>query len=263
MEAVSRFEATGDPQRLFCAFWYRADSWPAQRWVVVKCEANSQGTNRRAVVTNRPGAFVLPSAAYDEYADRGESENRNKELKVWLASRSSQRPSLLCQPVSFVPTRGGLQSAGSYASPDRRSTQGTSEPRRARGSVDWIGSVGSDITADEKHDPLGEGQPCTWRTRLIKVAACVYETTRRVDCSTLIQLALPVATIRKLANSYSPAVEPPSTAVKARNNLISAPRPVTRRLGGKGGLRAELDFLPVESHSRLRSRLQLASRADL
>jgi hypothetical protein len=29
-------------------------------------------------------------------------------------------------------------------------------------------------------DPLGEGQPCTWRTRLIKVAATVVERTRRV-----------------------------------------------------------------------------------
>jgi hypothetical protein len=35
--ALSRFEATGQPQRLFTAFWYRADYWPAQRWVVVKC----------------------------------------------------------------------------------------------------------------------------------------------------------------------------------------------------------------------------------
>jgi len=31
-----------------------------------------------------------------------------------------------------------------------------------------------------ERDPLGEGQPCTWRTRLIKVAAIVRETTRRV-----------------------------------------------------------------------------------
>ena len=31
-----------------------------------------------------------------------------------------------------------------------------------------------------EHDPLGEGQPCTWRTRLIKVAARVRQTTRRV-----------------------------------------------------------------------------------
>jgi len=29
-------------------------------------------------------------------------------------------------------------------------------------------------------DPLGQGQPCTWRTRLIKVAALVWESTRRV-----------------------------------------------------------------------------------
>ncbi len=28
------------------------------------------------------------------------------------------------------------------------------------------------------HDPLGEGQPCTWRSRLIKVAAEVVVTTR-------------------------------------------------------------------------------------
>ncbi len=68
-------------QRKFCAFWYRADSWPARRWVVIKSEANAQGVNRRAVVTNRPGAFVLPGATYDAYADWGESENRNKELK--------------------------------------------------------------------------------------------------------------------------------------------------------------------------------------
>ncbi len=83
-EAVARREATGEAQRMFAAFWYRAESWPAQRWVIVQCEANAEGTNRRAVVTNRPGALVLPGAAYDGYADRGESENRNKELKAGL-----------------------------------------------------------------------------------------------------------------------------------------------------------------------------------
>jgi len=36
------------------------------------------------VVTNHPGAFLLPAATYDAYADRGESENRNKELKCGL-----------------------------------------------------------------------------------------------------------------------------------------------------------------------------------
>jgi hypothetical protein len=92
-EAVARWDATGEPQRLFTAFWYRADSWRVQRWVVVKCEANAQGTNRRAVVSNRPGATVLPGAAYDAYADRGESENRNKELKdgLWADRLSDHR----------------------------------------------------------------------------------------------------------------------------------------------------------------------------
>ena len=54
-EAVARREGSGEPQRLFTAFWYRADSWPAQRWVVVKCEANAEGTNRRAWSPTAPG----------------------------------------------------------------------------------------------------------------------------------------------------------------------------------------------------------------
>src|SRR5262249_30633854 len=44
-----------------------------------------RGTNRRFVVTNRPGAVVLPEPTYDEYAGRGESENRNREFKCDLA----------------------------------------------------------------------------------------------------------------------------------------------------------------------------------
>jgi len=31
-----------------------------------------------------------------------------------------------------------------------------------------------------QEDPLGEGHPCTWRTRLIKVAAEITTTTRRI-----------------------------------------------------------------------------------
>jgi hypothetical protein len=73
------------PSRLFTGFWYRAGTWPQPRWVVAKAEANDRGTNRRFVVTNRPGAVVLPEPTYDEYAGRGESEYRNKELKCDLA----------------------------------------------------------------------------------------------------------------------------------------------------------------------------------
>src|SRR6516165_5007551 len=73
------------PSRLFTGFWYQAGTWAQPRWVVAKAEANDRGTNRRFVVTNRPGAVVLPAPTYDEYAARGESENRNKEFKCDLA----------------------------------------------------------------------------------------------------------------------------------------------------------------------------------
>ena len=62
-QAVARFQATGQPQRLFDAFWYQAGTWAAPRWVIVKAEANAQGTNRRFIVTNRPGARIVPDIA--------------------------------------------------------------------------------------------------------------------------------------------------------------------------------------------------------
>src|SRR5439155_10051152 len=59
--------------------------WAEPRWVIVKAEAQTQGTNRRFIVISRSGARVLLEPAYDDYAMRGESENRNKELKCDLA----------------------------------------------------------------------------------------------------------------------------------------------------------------------------------
>jgi hypothetical protein len=176
--AVRRFEATGEPQRQFCAFWYKADSWPAQRWVIVKCEANAQGTNRRAVVTNRPGAFVLPEATYDAYTDRGESENRNKELKDGLAAdRLSDHRyfanlfRLYLHTVAYlllVRMRHAVADPPSTPSDDVP-TEALAGPRRRA----WH-------NRRREHDPLGEAHPCTWRTRLIKVGATVRESTRRV-----------------------------------------------------------------------------------
>jgi hypothetical protein len=177
--AVERFEATGEPQRLFCAFWYRAESWPAQRWVIVKCEANAQGTNRRAVVTNRPGAFVLPEATYDEYTNRGESENRNKELKDGLeVDRLSDHRyfanlfRLFLHIAAYhllVAMRRVVVDPPSPAVGEPLPTEALPGRRRRA----WQ-------NRRREHDPLGEGQPCTWRTRLIKVAAIVRESTRRV-----------------------------------------------------------------------------------
>ena len=178
-EAVSRYEATGQSQRLFCAFWYRAESWPAQRWVVIKCEANAQGTNRRAVVTNRPGATVLPGAAYDAYADRGESENRNKELKCGLqADRLSDHRYFANLFRLYLHTTA-------YNLLVRMRHVVVDPPPEAEDAEVPVEALGGDQRRQyhnrrREHDPLGEGQPCTWRTRLIKVAAFVRETTRRV-----------------------------------------------------------------------------------
>jgi hypothetical protein len=176
---VEEFERTGEAQRKFCAFWYKAGSWPAQRWVIVKCEANAQGTNRRAVVSNRPGAFVLPDAAYDAYADRGESENRNKELKCGLQSdRLSDHRYManlfrlymhaaahnllvrLRHVVADPPQEFTIAEVPAEAVTGR-ARRGHHNRRRQR-------------------DPLGEGHPCTWRTHLIKVAARITERARRV-----------------------------------------------------------------------------------
>ena len=177
--AARRYEATGQPQRLFTAFWYRAGSWPAQRWVVVKCEAHAQGTNRRAVVTNRPGAFVLPGAAYDAYADRGESENRNKELKGGLmADRLSDHRYFANLFRLYLHT-----TAYNLLVRMRHVTE-LPLPEDQRQEVPVETLTGRRRRAHHNrrrlHDPLGQGQPSTWRTRLIKVAALVYESTRRV-----------------------------------------------------------------------------------
>jgi len=178
-EAVSRFDETGEAQRLFCAFWYRADSWPAQRWVVIKCEANSEGTNRRAVVTNRPGAFVLPDATYDAFSDRGESENRNKELKCGLqADRLSDHRYFANLFRLYLHAAAHnllvrMRHEVVDPLPENAHEEMPSEALAGYSRRQWH-------NRRREHDPLGEGQPCTWRTRLIKVAARVMETTRRV-----------------------------------------------------------------------------------
>lgn len=177
--AVVQHEASGQPQRLFTAFWYRADSWPAQRWVVVKCEANAQGTNRRAVVTNRPGAFVLPGAAYDAYADRGESENRNKELKGGLAADRLSDHRYFANLFRLY-----LHTAAYNLLVHMRHVIELPLPEDERQEVPTEALSGrrrrQHHNRRREHDPLGQGQPCTWRTRLVKVAALVYESTRRV-----------------------------------------------------------------------------------
>jgi len=199
-QAVKQFEETREPQRLFGQFLYRAGSWKNYRRVIVKAECNHIGTNLRFVVTHRPGAAVLPDAVYDEYGERGESENRNKELKCGLAGDrlSCQRfmanyfrlmlhaaaLNLLVRlrtVVSDPPTllahddpaweQLRREERGNYVAVDdpTLSPVALAEPERRRYQ-----------NSRRRKDPLGQGHIETWRLMLIKVAGEVIQSSRRI-----------------------------------------------------------------------------------
>jgi hypothetical protein len=187
------------PSRLFTGFWYQAGTWTCPRYVVAKAEANDRGTNRRFVVTNRPGAELLPGPTYDEYAARGESENRNKEFKCDLAmDRLSDHRfvanyfrlylhaaamNLLVRLRRFVAEPLPVLALPAEAAPP------TSQPGAAAFPAGETRVPPEVLTGAARQryfrrrrqrDPLGEGHPCTWRTLLIKVAAEVVVSRRRV-----------------------------------------------------------------------------------
>lgn len=177
-EAVRRWDATQEPQRLFAGFWYQAQTWRVPQWVVVKAEANAHGTNRRFVTTNRPGALTYLEATYDDYALRGESENRNKEFKCGMAmDRLSDHRFLanyfrlyLHAAALNLLTRLRREIADPPPAPAGAVPVATlPEPQRKHYH-----------NARRRQDPLGEGQPATWRLLLIKVAATVVVSCRRL-----------------------------------------------------------------------------------
>lgn len=176
-EAVRRFAETGEPQRLFTGFWYQAGTWPAPRWVIAKAEAHALGTNQRFIVSNRPGARTLIEPTYDEYAARGESENRNKELKRDLAmDRLSDH--------RFLANYFRLYLHGAAFNLLVRLRREIADPPPVEGPLPVEAWTGAERQRYQRlrrqRDPLGEGQPWTWRTLLIKVAATVTTSTRRV-----------------------------------------------------------------------------------
>lgn len=168
------------PRRLFLGWWYQAGSWDRPRYVVVKAEANARGTNRRFVVANRLGAALLPGATYDEYVERGDSESRNQGIECGLAmdrlsdQRSCANPFRLYRhalamnlPVRLRRLVADPPPAAPAASEVPAAAQRGEERRRQ-------------FRARRQRDPLGEGRPCTWRSLVIKVAAEVVVSARRV-----------------------------------------------------------------------------------
>ena len=178
-KVIKQYEQTNQKQRIFHTCEYQAKTWPHPRQIVIKVEAGPEGTNRRAILTNRPGAAICPEGAYDDYVIRGESENRNKELKCGLeADRLSDhrymanlfRLNLHClahnllvrarQLIAEPPAEKVIDGVPPNAQSENSRRQQQNRRRR--------------------EDPLGEGQPCTWRTRLIKVAAEIRVSSRRI-----------------------------------------------------------------------------------
>lgn len=156
--AIELHQRTGQKARLFECFQYQCDTWPHPRTVIAKAECHAAGTNLRFVVTNLP---VPPSPAgwpsdpaarliYDDYTERGESEHRMDELKNGL-----HMDRLSCHRFLANFFRLLLHAAAFNL-----------------------------LNALRDHpaipDVLRNGQPCTWRTCLIKVAAQIVQTTRRV-----------------------------------------------------------------------------------
>jgi hypothetical protein len=151
-QAVQRYESSKQKQRRFDCFDYQCDSWSHPRRVIAKAECHEQGTNLRFVVTNRAGVDAPHDAQreYDHYIQRGESEHRMDELKNGL-----KMDRLSCQRFMANFFRLLLHTAAMNLLNAARDEPGVPEILRV-------------------------GQPCTWRTHVIKVAAVIVQSTRRI-----------------------------------------------------------------------------------
>ena len=131
--------------------------------------------------------------AYDEYSERGESENRNKELKCDLCADrlSDHRYMANCFRMFLHCAANNLlvQMRREIASPPVEPTvkvlaeQG-SDPLQVTHEIPAEASTGrtrrGQFNRRRQADPLGEGHANTWRMMLIKVASRIEVTARRV-----------------------------------------------------------------------------------
>ena len=176
-----QYKTTDKLAKQYMFFPHSSRSWKkVSRNIVIKCEANNEGSNRRAVVTNRPGADQYPDGTYERYADRGESENRNKELKCgFKADRLSDHRYManLFRLMMHTIAANMLVCFRREAAKDIAEIPVATElPVEARSQY----AKRQQHNKRRREDPLGEGHANTWRMMLIKVAARVIVTTRRV-----------------------------------------------------------------------------------
>jgi hypothetical protein len=146
--AEGLFARTGQEQRLFGSFSYAAGTWDRRRRVIVKAEHTARGANPRFLVTNVPGDA---QELYEQvYCQRGEAENRIKEQQLDLFANRTSCHRFLANQFRL------LLSAAAYllVQAFRRTALAGTE--------------------------LAEAQVGTIRLKLLKVAARVTRSVRRV-----------------------------------------------------------------------------------
>ena len=76
---ATAYQSNPTNQKVYTEFTYQAKSWTNHRKVIAKIEYNHHGSNTRYIVTNKPGSSC--DLYKDDYSQRGDMENRIKELQ--------------------------------------------------------------------------------------------------------------------------------------------------------------------------------------
>jgi len=149
-EAKTRYHLTNEKVRYFSDFYYAANSWEAKRYLIVKAEHTDKGANPRFLVTTLDN--YSPQMIYDQvYCLRGQCENYIKDFKNALnADRLS------CHKFTANFFRLILHAA-------------------AYRIMHYLRNEARQVSI-----PMGSYQFDTLRTKLLKVAAYVKKTVRRV-----------------------------------------------------------------------------------
>jgi len=147
-QAEADFQRTQDKQRQFHEIRYGARTWDRRRRVIVKAERLTEGPNLRFIITDLDGD---PQHLYDKvYCQRGEMENRIKEQQLDLFADRTSCSRMLANQFRLL-----LSSAAYVLIQTLRRTA-------------------------LKQTELSKAQAGTIRLKLIKIAARVLVSARRV-----------------------------------------------------------------------------------
>jgi hypothetical protein len=147
--ANAQFAAGHDYVRHFDSFHYAAETWPQERLVVMKAERSEKGENPRFIVTSIEG--FPPAWMYDAYCERGQCENFIKDFKNAL---KADRLSCETFTANFF--------------------------RLMEHAEAYVLMHALRVEAGKQSPSLATVQMDTLRLRLLKVAATVKQSARRI-----------------------------------------------------------------------------------